>query len=688
MAVDGSVIFNSRLDNKMLERDLNDCKRKIKQAEESIAKTENKKLPLVTQMEALNKELDEANKKLAIQKQRLSQAQDYTSFNPRGSEAYNKGSAMAREAAAGIAEEEAKIAKLKAQWRKVNKQVAKYNEEIRRSNATIDRNQRKAKDLTQKLTGGGAALNKAFRKAKETTEKFNMRLGKMAASLLVFAVISKAIQAIKNYTEKLLKSNDEYREQMAQLKAALMTAFQPLYEFILPGIIQSMKLLTTLALDLAKAFSKLFGKTVKQSAQTAENLNNISDAAKEAQKSMAGFDEITVVGSGSDTTGSDLEIKPDFSWMSETSDRMSGILSLALSIGAAILAWKITGTFTKALTGSAASFSTLAGAALTAAGVVEYVVNWLDAFENGVSWDNLTGMVLCLAAAVGGLALLAGSLGAGFALIIGGAGLVVVALKEWIETGEMTNEMLAALEIGILAIGAGFALIVGWPALIVAAIAGIIVAIIAYWDEIKEWFNTKIKPVFTKEYWEEKLSGMKEGFENVIGKIKAFFTKEYWEDIFANVKEAVKTRFKDAINTMITLANKLIQGLNDKLSFSWKPLSIGGLKIFDGGSIQLVNIPEIPMLAQGAVIPPNAPFMAMLGDQRHGTNIEAPLATIQEAVALVMDDMIQSNIAGHEATVAVLKDILEAVLGISIGDDVIGQAVSRYNSDMAIIRGR
>jgi hypothetical protein len=53
-----------------------------------------------------------------------------------------------------------------------------------------------------------------------------------------------------------------------------------------------------------------------------------------------------------------------------------------------------------------------------------------------------------------------------------------------------------------------------------------------------------------------------------------------------------------------------------------------------------------------------------------------------------MDDMIQSNIAGHEATVAVLKDILEAVLGIHIGDDVIGQAAARYNSDMAIIRGR
>lgn len=41
---------------------------------------------------------------------------------------------------------------------------------------------------------------------------------------------------------------------------------------------------------------------------------------------------------------------------------------------------------------------------------------------------------------------------------------------------------------------------------------------------------------------------------------------------------------------------------------------------------------NIPYLASGAVIPPNAPFMAVLGDQRHGTNIEAPLETIKAAV--------------------------------------------------------
>ena len=77
----------------------------------------------------------------------------------------------------------------------------------------------------------------------------------------------------------------------------------------------------------------------------------------------------------------------------------------------------------------------------------------------------------------------------------------------------------------------------------------------------------------------------------------------------------------------------------------------------------------------------------MVGDQKHGTNIEAPLETIQEAVAMVMDQYAASNLAGQEAIIGVLREILEAILGIEIGDDVIGQAVARYNRKMAVVRG-
>lgn len=61
-------------------------------------------------------------------------------------------------------------------------------------------------------------------------------------------------------------------------------------------------------------------------------------------------------------------------------------------------------------------------------------------------------------------------------------------------------------------------------------------------------------------------------------------------------------------------------------------------------SPSIPNIPMgykrvIPKLATGAVIPANREFLAVLGDQRSGTNVEAPLATIEQAVANVLSRM-------------------------------------------------
>lgn len=108
-----------------------------------------------------------------------------------------------------------------------------------------------------------------------------------------------------------------------------------------------------------------------------------------------------------------------------------------------------------------------------------------------------------------------------------------------------------------------------------------------------------------------------------------------------------------------------------------------GIPLAGGKSFSL----SVPGLAKGAVLPANQPFLAMVGDQKSGKNVEAPLATIQEAVAQVMDTYAMADLAGHEATVGVLKEILEAVLGIEVGDSVIGAAAQRYNNKMAVVRG-
>lgn len=111
-----------------------------------------------------------------------------------------------------------------------------------------------------------------------------------------------------------------------------------------------------------------------------------------------------------------------------------------------------------------------------------------------------------------------------------------------------------------------------------------------------------------------------------------------WNGIITGIKSAINGII-GVINTMISGVtsgiNSLIDVLNN-LSFTlpdWVP-GFGG-KSF-GLDISKLTAPQIPYLATGAVIPPNAPFMAVLGDQKNGTNIEAPLDTIKQAVREVV----------------------------------------------------
>lgn len=62
--------------------------------------------------------------------------------------------------------------------------------------------------------------------------------------------------------------------------------------------------------------------------------------------------------------------------------------------------------------------------------------------------------------------------------------------------------------------------------------------------------------------------------------------------------------------------------------------------------------PQIPYLATGAVIPPRAPFMAMLGDQRNGTNLEAPEGLIRKIIQEEMGSIEVSTTVNFAGTLA------------------------------------
>ena len=264
----------------------------------------------------------------------------------------------------------------------------------------------------------------------------------------------------------------------------------------------------------------------------------------------------------------------------------------------------------------------------------------------------------------------------------------------------------------------------GWPVVLIAAIVALFVALIAVivdnWDAICDWFSGawdsfvaawnefwSLVATNAQNWWNDVTTGWSNFWATISEKFNALKSalgsawNSFWSGLASGVTSiwnGIVNTVKGAVNSLIGFINGMlsgiVNGLNgaidvlNRLSIdvpSWVPL-VGGNHL--GFSISHISAPQIPYLAQGAVIPPNREFMAVLGDQSHGTNVEAPLATIQQVVAAVMQDYQDGNLAALEQVIAVLRQILEAVYGIHIGDAVIGQAVARYNSRQAIITGR
>ena len=224
-----------------------------------------------------------------------------------------------------------------------------------------------------------------------------------------------------------------------------------------------------------------------------------------------------------------------------------------------------------------------------------------------------------------------------------------------------------------------------WPLLLVAAVSVILVAIIEtlrkHGDDIRtgvDKFGEAIADIIRsagekiKEIWDAlwlvvKLIGM-QLWEDIQQGWNDFWTnigtaldsaaddiQQGWNDAWTAVSdfvsdiwEGITDTIETAINGIIGLVNGMISaivdGVNGVISVlngfgfdvpEWAQDKLGVERV--GFNIDPITAPQIPYLAQGAVIPANHEFLAVLGDQTSGTNVEAPLATIQQALAEVME---------------------------------------------------
>ena len=785
--------------SKEVQKDIDDCAKAIERYRAQIQKAQAAKLPFEEQTREMGAELDEAQRKLAqlqAQKAAAEKAMQLPEGRaPTGDEinAFIEAQTQLPGIQAEIEKQQAAVDNLEKKWNATCDKVDKYNNEIRQSEDLIAASEAKAEELAKELKEAEAAAKGLKKNSKDTqggmdkagksVRSFTSRLKSIALGALVFNGISAGLRTMTDHFGKCLKTNDAFATALSQLKGALLTAFQPIYQAVAPALTYLTKLLTAAVLAVARLFATLTGTSLEASADAAENLyeeaealDQVGSSAKKASKSLAGFDDLNVMQKTDQSggSGSSSEVKPAFSWddaeLDEMEDTVKKIAKYASVAAAGFAGFKIGKFVTDLLTanntlkniGQKAGMTI--GITLAVTGLTMEGIGIVDTIQNGLNNANFGeilsggGTLIAGATMIGatlGNALLGGAIGgivAGIPAFITGIYDAIVDGIDWLNAtligvgATATGAGIGAI-IGMLGgpIGAGIGALIG---LAVGLVTDLVILIVQNWESISAWFGevfTNIGQWFVnlwngiwsglQSFWAQ-FAGFWSGvgtwiYDNVIAPIANFFA-ELWNGIvqgvttawngivkvfssigsflsgiFNTVKEAIISAFakggeiflgigEGILSVFKTVVNALIKGINFVISKPFEGLN-GILKTIQGLSILGVKpfgwlswrapVPQIPYLAQGAVLPANKPFMAVVGDQRHGTNVEAPLTTIQEALDLALADRLEGMMAGFNAVTARQEQILAAILSLDVSDGALAGAIERYQREMAIATG-
>lgn len=633
---DGEVIFSTELDNKALYRDLNKAVKDIDRLDGKISKLGAQKIPLEEKLQRITGELDEA--KVALADMRAA---------PKGT--YEK---------VDIADQATRVRLLQAEFNRTANSVDNIGNQLRAAETDLDGAKKKAGEVSDRIREAEANTSRfgdAAANADGKMKKILGHVGKLARRVLIFAVITAALRSMRNWLSEIVKSDQEASAAMAQLKGALLTLAQPLVQVLVPAFTLLVRVIAAVVTQIARLVAAISGKSLSSTAASAKALNaqtkalkGTGKAAKDAGKSLAAFDEINQLSSNSSGSGGGASadtIAPDFSFMDEVDARLRKIADAVILIGGGLAAWELSSLLPGTL-GTVAK--KLAGIALAVGGLMLLWDGLSDAWNNGVDWGNLIEILGGAAAAALGLYLTFGKVGAGIGLIVAGATMVVTAFRDIIDSGvNLKNTLL--LIAGIVATGLGFFVLTGSVIpLVIAGIASIVTAILAWTGNLGD-FVAGIKQIF---------SGLAEFIGSVFtGDMDAAFNG------LTNIVKGFANTVLSIVNAIIGVATKALNWIISKLnsiSFDipdWVP-GVGG-KTF-GVNIPMIPDYKIPALAQGAVIPPNREFLAVLGDQRSGTNIETPLATMVQAFKQALAE---SGYSGSSEAVLVLdRDVLGRVV--------------------------
>lgn len=700
MAADGSVVFSAKLDDKDAQKELNKLVKKIDTLNDKIYQKQQQKMPLAKQSEELAASLDRA--KATLESMR-SGNEFFTADSVKEQERTVK--SLQREYDSVTSKVEKMDAAIRADTRSLDKmktdagalsekisgagtRMVAMGEATKKADAFLARFSNRVKRLALR-----AFVFTIIAKALSVVRDYVWK---------VIQTNDEAVAAIGNLKGSLLT--------LAQpLLGVVVPAFIALVN-ILNAVVSAIANIVSMIFGTTAKKSEAAAKSLYKEANAVEK---VGAAAKDAQANLASFDEINTLSSSSGGGGAASALADRLSPVFEqfksdaykakideiTAYLCGALLALGailcfsganIPLGIALMAagavglvtlikenWdcmpnKLRAAITNVLMilgvsalaiGAILCFSganiplgiglMIAGAAMLGTAVA---LNWnAVADKTKETLETLLVYIGLAALAIGVILCLSGAhiaLGIGL-IIIGAASLASAVALNWNSTTEKTKSKLTEILLfaakSLLALGIMLAIFcpAAWPiafGMMLAGGASLVTAAALNWDaileklkgvwsNIKQWWKNSVAKYVGVSHWKETGKKMINGFLSGI--------KSAWE--------AVKTWVANAVSWF---GKKFVEAQNS-IAKSNSGRS-GGFGTRSGGFGSPSRAPSIsrvsaPALARGAVIPPNKEFLAVLGDQKSGTNIETPLATMVEAFKQAMAE------SGGGATTVVIQ---------------------------------
>ena len=776
---DGSIILDTRINNKGAYAELKELQTKAKSTAQQVAALDKQINTANSKHLALGKELSDAQSKAESTAAELENVNEQLrSFVQRRAEIEKQRDSSLTPEAANLKAQEfvgqhfasdaAKASELQGALDKLQQSIpgltAKYTEQesvlsdLQKQHAALAAQlatEQQAVTRQSSLAGKAQIAATAVARTSKAVGQLGRRLAGIVSGALVFNLISSALRSVVNVMGTTIAKTNGVSTALGKLKGAAATAAAGLASALSPAIIGLLNLLTSLINGFLRLLSLLTGKSISSMKQTAKGINAVGSAAgstskqaDKAKRSLAGFDEIERLDAKTGSSGgANYNFDHIASPLGGITDKLKNFWStfqtlLAPSVAAWSAAWEqirnaasavwpevqqaalafwneglsplltyLSGTFAPGVINafSEAFAPIVGGVASTAIYVLADLFTWAcgigtDAI-NGVLIPALDLLLQIWQDLMSGIKTAWDTYGQPLmdGVILAFQNLEDLATLLW-ET--IVKPILQNL-ISVLQQLWSSHLKPLWDdiLLLVASVAN---CLLDLWNNllapVAKWIIATFGPAFAEVFNAiADVVGVAVGaiadaidlaivvLRGLADFLSAVFRGNWdaaWQAIgntVSTVWDKMTNAIKTAVNGIIGFINRMISavvtGINAVIN-ALNGLSFDLPDIFGGGhvgfNISTLTAPQIPYLAQGAVIPANREFLAVLGDQSHGTNVEAPLDTIKQAVAEVMEDLQAGQMAGFEAVVAVLREILSAVYGIELTDEDVGRAVQRW----------